>query len=158
MLLKKPLVIAFSSIVVLTTLALSWHFRSFIDLSALTMAELGPAGFHPQWIYRLLVLGTGFLLSFSMMSLIPSRKTTISYIGKYSVYPYCIHTFLLPVLFFVVDRQQFQIFNGPVGYCVFLLACVATTALLASKPARVVFRPFVEPRVDWSFLLEKPKS
>lgn len=161
--LKTKLVVLLSAVLWIGVIALSWHFRSLIELQTFTMVRLAPESLAGQSFvikggYRILVLGIGTVLSLMLFAVVPQKETVFSKIGKYSAYPYCIHTFALPFLFFTMDRSVLESFYSTTGYVLLLLACAVFTWLTTAEPVRKVFRPIIEPKVDWSFLFSKEEK
>ncbi len=161
--LKHKLVVLLCSVLWIGVIVLSWRYRALIDLQTFTMVRLAPASMAEQSIlikggYRILVLAIGGFLSLLLFAIVPQKEIAFSKIGQYSVYPYCIHTLTLPFLFYTVNQELFAYFNSTMGCILFLLVCVVFAWVTTLQPVRMIFRPLIEPRVDWSFLFSKEEE
>lgn len=92
-----------------------------------------------------------FVCFFAIMGISPTRKTFFSYVGVYSVYVYALHLFFIVWLRYVTPAIPLP---GKGWVLLYLAAGIPLTLLLASKPVRRIFRPFIEPKVNFQRLLE----
>lgn len=106
----------------------------------------------PHWWaggVRLAIIVSALVLMSAFLVLVPRRKTAWSDLGKYTMYVYLLHTFVL------YPFRQSGVLRGlePVWLWIPLVAVasVAIAVALASRPVRRLTRPFVEPRMPWLF-------
>ena len=92
-----------------------------------------------------------FVCFFAIMGISPTRKTFFSYVGVYSVYVYALHLFFIVWLRYVTPAIPLP---GKGWVLLYLAAGIPLTLLLASNPVRRIFRPFIEPKVNFQRLLE----
>ncbi|MFG6280404.1 acyltransferase family protein [Microbacterium sp. S16(2024)] len=111
-------------------------------------ADLGA----PQWWaggVRLAIIALALVLMAAFLVLVPRRETRWTALGRYTMYVYLLHTFVL------YPFRQSGILRGlePMGLWipVVALGSVAIAVALSSRPVRRVFRPLVEPRLPWLF-------
>lgn len=98
---------------------------------------------------RLLLMALALVLSVSFFALIPRGQYRWTAIGRYTMYVYLLHSFVL------YPFRESGVLRGldPTWLWLPLVALlsVAITVLLASRPVRRVFRPLIEPRPGWLF-------
>ncbi|WP_242864560.1 acyltransferase family protein [Microbacterium testaceum] len=106
----------------------------------------------PQWWVdgvRLAIIALALALMAAFLALIPRRETRWTHLGRYTMYVYLLHTFVLSPF------RQSGVLRGlePMGLWipVVAIASVAIAVLLPSRPVRHVTRPQVEPRMPWLF-------
>lgn len=104
---------------------------------------------YDQWwagCLRLGFLAVGMLLCLAFLVLIPRRRTWFTRAGQATMYIYLLHSFVLfPI------RQSGSL-DGPESPFVLLgivALCLALPLALGSPLVRRVFRPLVEPELDW---------
>ena len=105
-----------------------------------------------QWwagAVRIGLMALALLLSAAFFALIPRRATWWTNLGKYTMYVYLLHSFVL------YPFRESGILRGLDPTWLWLpvvtVVSVAIAFLLASKPVRTVFRPLIEPRPHWLF-------
>lgn len=120
----------------------TWFFfvDAYVDLDA------------PQWwagAIRLAIIALALVLMAAFLALVPRRETAWTSLGKYTMYVYLLHTFVL------YPFRQSGVLRGlepaVVWIPVVAVASVAIAVALSSRPVRWVFRPLVEPRLPWLF-------
>lgn len=98
---------------------------------------------------RLLLMALALVLSVSFFALIPRGQYRWTAIGRYTMYVYLLHSFVL------YPFRESGVLRGldPTWLWLPLVALlsVAITVLLASRPVRRVSRPLIEPRPGWLF-------
>ncbi|MFF7681347.1 acyltransferase family protein [Microbacterium sp. NPDC007973] len=106
----------------------------------------------PQWWaggVRLAIIALALALMAAFLVLIPRRETRWTHLGRYTMYVYLLHTFVL------YPFRQSGVLRGlePMGLWipVVALASVAIAVALSSRPVRRLTRPLVEPRMPWLF-------
>lgn len=106
----------------------------------------------PQWwagAVRLAIIALALVLMTAFLLLIPRRETRWTPLGRYTMYVYLLHTFVL------YPFRQSGVLRGlePMWLWIpmVVLASVAIAVVLSSRPVRRVFRPLVEPRMPWLF-------
>ncbi len=92
-----------------------------------------------------------FMFFFIILGIMPTKKTFFSYIGKYSLYVYVLH------LYIVIILRNIDTKYGILAYLdenwkviAFLLASVALAFVLATKPVRKLTGMVLEPNFDLS--------
>lgn len=99
---------------------------------------------------RALVLVGGFVMVMAFLALVPHRRTWITGLGAASLYVYLLHRF-------VVKTAEYQGLydipwvHTPLGVLALAGCALGLTLILASPPVRTLFRPVVEPRLEWLF-------
>lgn len=120
----------------------TWFFfvDAYVDLDA------------PQWWaggIRLAIIALALVLMTAFLALIPRRETRWTPLGRYTMYVYLLHTFVL------YPFRQSGVLRGlePVWLWipVVVLASVVIAVVLSSRPVRRLTRPLVEPRMPWLF-------
>ncbi|MBB0246862.1 hypothetical protein FNQ90_22750, partial [Streptomyces alkaliphilus] len=102
---------------------------------------------------RLLALAWGVGAAVCMLRLVPrGRVPFITHLGSGGFYIYLIHPLILRQLYHV---DFFSRIDTTAKALLFLVACLAAAALLASPPVRFLARPFVQPRAS-SLLFRRP--
>lgn len=106
----------------------------------------------PQWwagAVRLAIIALALVLMTAFLLLIPRRETRWTPLGRYTMYVYLLHTFVL------YPFRQSGVLRGlePMWLWIpmVVLASVAIAVVLSSRPVRRIFRPLVEPRMPWLF-------
>ncbi len=98
---------------------------------------------------RLLLMAVALVLSVSFFALIPRGEYRWTAIGRYTMYVYLLHSFVL------YPFRESGVLRGLDPTWLFLplvgALSIAITVGLASKPVRKVFRPLIEPRPGWLF-------
>ncbi|WP_394278609.1 acyltransferase family protein [Microbacterium sp.] len=99
---------------------------------------------------RLLLMLVALILSVCFLALIPRGQYRWTAIGRYTMYVYLLHSFVL------YPFRESGILRDLEPTWLFLpivvVLSVAVTVLLASRPVRTLFRPIVEPRPGWLFV------
>ena len=139
----------FVAVAVVTAVGIdTWRellFRRFL-LYDETYASFG----YDQWwagAVRLGFMVLGALLCFALLVLIPRRETVLTRFGRATLYIYLLHSFVLYPL------RQSGLIDGPSDLLLVVLV-VGSFALpfaLGNGLVKRVFRPVVEPRLDWLF-------
>lgn len=120
----------------------TWFFfvDAYVDLDA------------PQWwagAVRLAIIALALVLMSAFLLLIPRRETRWSVLGRYTMYVYLLHTFVL------YPFRQSGVLRGlePMWLWipVVIVASVLIAVALSSRPVRRLTRPLVEPRMPWLF-------
>ena len=113
----------------------------------------------PYWLLgplaRLLLILVAIVIGIVLIMMMPSQQTILSYLGKYSIYPYVLHWFVLRGIMILKQKQigdgtlqtVVDFLNQGINVYVFALpGIVLLCFLLASKPVRNIFRPLFEPK------------
>jgi fucose 4-O-acetylase-like acetyltransferase len=104
---------------------------------------------YDQWwagALRLGFLALGMVLCVAFLILIPRRRTWFSRAGQATMYIYLLHSFVLYPL------RQSGALDGPESALVLggvVALCLALPFVLGSPLVRRVFRPVIEPDLDW---------
>lgn len=98
---------------------------------------------------RLLLMAVALVLSVSFFALIPRREYRWTAVGRYTMYVYLLHSFVL------YPFRESGVLRGLDPTWLWLpLVCVLSIVItvgLASRPVRALFRPLIEPRPGWLF-------
>ena len=90
-----------------------------------------------------------FLFFFIILGIIPTKKTFFSHLGKYSIYIYVLHLYIVIILRDLDSEYQLlKHLNEKWEIALFLLATVVLSFILVSKPVRKATQPFLEPNFD----------
>lgn len=90
-----------------------------------------------------------FVFFFVILGITPSRKTIFSYIGQHSVYVYILHLFIVIALRnYDTDYKLLSHINTWWELGAYFVLTVVLSFILASKPVRVMARPFLAPDFD----------
>lgn len=124
---------------------IQFHLWFFYDDSFSDLGGQGPwAG-----LLRVAVLGIGVILSGALLVLIPRRRTWFSAFGQATMYVYLLHSF---VLYPIRESGVLKDEHASAIWLLSVLAASVGIAILLSSPwIRKIFRPIVEPRLDWLF-------
>jgi fucose 4-O-acetylase-like acetyltransferase len=99
---------------------------------------------------RIALIAVALILSAAFFVLVPRSATWWTHFGKYTMYVYLLHSFVL------YPFRESGVLRGldPTWFWlpVVLVAAVLIALALATKPVRTVFRPLVEPRWPWLFV------
>lgn len=119
-----------------------WFFYDdpYVDLDA-----------HAWWSggIRLALIAVGVILSAALFALIPRRERWWTAFGRYTMYVYLLHSFVL------YPFRETGILRNAEPTWIWLPAVIvlsiAIALTLATKPVRWVFQPLIEPRARWLF-------
>ncbi|GAB2613782.1 acyltransferase family protein [Streptomyces capparidis] len=112
-------------------------------------AELGV----PVWqgvAMSLAMLVCSTALTAAFLALVPTRRTWLTGLGTGTLYAFLLHGFLAKGGRFW-GWYDHAFVHTPLGAVTVTAIAVAVALLLCSPPVRAVFRPVVEPRLDWAF-------
>lgn len=114
-------------------------------------------GYDEWWAggIRLLTIAAALLMSAAFLVLIPRRQTAFTAFGRRTLYVYLLHSFLLYPL------RQSGLLDGHHSVWTLLgvvLLSVAIAVFLGMPFIGTVFRPLVEPRLDWLFVLSRKQQ
>ncbi|WP_174614984.1 acyltransferase family protein [Virgibacillus ihumii] len=89
---------------------------------------------------RLLVYGTSFAMSFSVLALIPQSHSTVTKLGARTLYVYLLHGFFIQLF------REANVFEVSNFFDVIGLAVIAAFIvwLLSSRPIQGIWQPFIE--------------
>jgi fucose 4-O-acetylase-like acetyltransferase len=98
---------------------------------------------------RLLLMALAVVLATAFFILIPRRSTWWTHFGRYTMYVYLLHSFVLyPFRESGVLRDLDPTW---LWLPIVVVGSVGIALGLATKPVRTIFRPLVEPRPSWMF-------
>ena len=106
---------------------------------------------HPEWyagMIRLGFIGLALVASALFLAVIPRGKTFVSELGSRSLYVYLLHGFFIK---FYDALDVDDKFAGPTLYIVATIAAIGLTFFLSSRWVQNLFRPLVQPKMDWIF-------
>ena len=90
-----------------------------------------------------------FLFFFIILGIMPTKKTFFSHLGKYSVYIYALHLFIVIALRDLDTRYKLlDALDTDWKVILYLLGTVVLAFILVSKPVRKLTRPLLEPDFD----------
>lgn len=106
----------------------------------------------PQWWaggIRLAIIALALILMTAFLLLVPRGETRWTHLGRYTMYVYLLHTFVL------YPFRQSGVLRGLepswLWIAVVAVASVVIAVALSSRPIRRLTRPLVEPRMPWLF-------
>ncbi|MEV8241091.1 acyltransferase family protein [Microbacterium testaceum] len=106
----------------------------------------------PQWWaggIRLAIIALALILMTAFLLLVPRGETRWTHLGRYTMYVYLLHTFVL------YPFRQSGVLRGLepswLWIVVIAVASVVIAVALSSRPVRRLTRPLVEPRMPWLF-------
>ena len=103
-------------------------------------------------IYRIGSFAVTFIISIAFLSLVPRKQSMMSELGKFTMYPYILHAFLVKYL----NKIQFHTWiDTTFEKILWIVLCVGFVMLLSTKPVRTLFNFLVEPKLNWIFVKEK---
>lgn len=144
---KKPISrqVGFVTLVVLAALMIPlretlpavafWYNSSFMTLAD----TLGDG----VW-WRLISYATGLIGTLAILSVTPRKHRWWTYVGKYSLYVYLLHSLILEPF----RKTVLSELNTPPEVIIVSVVAVALAIALASPPVRFVTRPFIQPPLD----------
>ncbi|MCU1413313.1 MAG: hypothetical protein JWN80_653 [Microbacteriaceae bacterium] len=139
----------FAVVAVVTAVGIdTWRellFRRFL-LYDETYASFG----YDQWwagAVRLGFMALGVVLCFALLMLIPRRETVLTRFGQATLYIYLLHSFVLYPL------RQSGLIDGPSDLLLvgLVVGSFALPFALGNRFVQKLFRPVVEPKLDWLF-------
>lgn len=90
-----------------------------------------------------------FVFFFITLGIMPTKKTFFSHIGKYSVYVYVLHLFIVIMLRDLDTRYKLlDALNTDWKVLLYLFGTVVLSFVLVSKPVRKLTQPLLEPNFD----------
>lgn len=139
----------FSIILLCLCILLEIKYPQYLNIGILSMDVQYAQYPCSLWIAPLLRVGVliiELIASFTFLSLIKTKQNFITYIGQYSLYPYTLHTFLMPFMFYSVNRQLFYRIDTVVEFGIGVIGCFLIALILSSRPIREVFKYILEPK------------
>lgn len=104
---------------------------------------------------RACVLLGGFVMVTAFLALVPCRRTWITGLGAASLYVYLLHRFVVKTAEYK-GLYDYAWVHTPLGVLALVGCALVLTLILASPPVRTLFRPVVEPRLEWLFRRRDP--
>lgn len=99
--------------------------------------------------YRLAAYGLAVLLSLSAIVLVPWKRIPfISAAGRNTMYVFLLHGFLVR---YWQDAKLFKHFDSIQGKLAILGLAAVICLVLASPPVKVIFKPLIQPRLNFLF-------
>lgn len=141
----------------------------FVTVAAMVTAILAEPHMNPEWVHyrwpdgefgvsflvaivmRMVVLVWGLAMTGAFLALAPSRRMWFTDLGAASMYIYLLHGFVVLGVVYAGWYAWVQERGTVGGPAIVTLLGLVLTPVLASRPVRWVFRPVVEPRLDWVF-------
>ena len=97
-----------------------------------------------------------FVFFFITLGIMPTKKTFFSDVGKYSLYVYVLHLYIVIPLRNIDSKYGIlAVIDKDWEMVLFLLATVALSFILISKPVRTLTRPILSPNFDLSKAVRK---
>jgi fucose 4-O-acetylase-like acetyltransferase len=122
-----------------------WRLRKWAQM-AINYADLGM----PEWwagFVRLAMLALAVALGAAVLLLVPRGRSRLTKWGQATMYVYMLHLFPLYLLRTTTDL--FVWFDSVPRFCLLIGLAVVLTVVLSTRPVLRLFRPVVEPRLDW---------
>lgn len=131
---------------------LTWRDSYYDDFESAPIGELQP----DTWVtiaplgivISAVLLCIAALMTFALLIVLPRRRTFYTTWGTRTLFVYLLHgpiVYLLREHGIIDDVQAWGLFGVPA----LVLAGIGLTMVLSMKWVTVVFRPIIEPRVDW---------
>lgn len=111
-------------------------------------------GLESWWagVIRFGLIVVAVVLCAAFLALVPRRTGWMTDLGKATMYVYLLHSF---VLYPLRESGFLTGEHASASWLVLMIvASAATSLVLSSRVVRRVFRPIIEPRVDWLFARE----
>ncbi len=122
----------------------------FLGSAAYSAIDVSPP-MAPVW--RLIALTTGVVLALSALSIVTTRPTRLTALGRYTLYAYLLH---LPLLRIAKNLQVFPASIDPVLLSITVLAAIALALMLMTKPVRILTGWLVDPATVRDRLISSP--
>ncbi|MER5950126.1 acyltransferase family protein [Streptomyces sp. NPDC001904] len=156
----------------------TWRFRLAalpVLLTAVVVAYRVAPWFDAGWFYhRGSVVGRGvpawaglwatpalfvlaLVLTACFLAWVPGRRLWFTALGTGTIYAYLLHGFVIKASRFG-DWYAHPWLHTPAGEVAVTVAAVALITVLCTEPVRRVFRPVVEPRMEWAFRRPRQKG
>jgi fucose 4-O-acetylase-like acetyltransferase len=121
---------------------------------------------YPSWVYwtrgyehmkqpalegaglRLGLIVVGIALGAAVIALTPTRRSWLTTLGAASLYGYLLHVAVIRIYW---ASPLYDASDTVVELVLVLIGCAVTAAVCSAPPVRRIFRPIVEPRLDWMF-------
>jgi fucose 4-O-acetylase-like acetyltransferase len=148
----RILATAFMALIALG-IAFSVPFLREVQIRSFITYDSGYASFgYDQWwsgAIRLavMIVAAGMIMAF--LILIPREQTWFTQFGQATMYVYLLHTFILYPL------REYGVLDGERPFWYILLAVIFSfglTVALSTKPVVTLFRPLVQPNLNWLFV------
>lgn len=107
-------------------------------------------------IVRVIMIGVAIILSAALLNLTSTKNNLFTYVGRYSIYGYVLHTYCI-MLSRIIDVKLVSLYkrvNTLEEYILILVVGMLLSALLASTAVRQKMKHFVEPHCDIKVLLK----
>ena len=114
-------------------------------LNSSTFSELGVSGTHAI-IMRLFIYALMATATFSILSLIPSKKASFTSMGRQTLYIYLLHGFIIKTIPLFIDYDK-SLQSIPEQMLVFTIGSIIVCLILASKPVQQLMKPLIELRL-----------
>lgn len=102
--------------------------------------------------YRLCEYAIACVLSLSVLVLIPVRRIPVLTVaGRKTMYVFLLHGFIARIW---LESKWYRQFDSIEGKALILVSALVITILLSTVGVRAIFRPIVEPRVNFLFKRE----
>jgi fucose 4-O-acetylase-like acetyltransferase len=96
------------------------------------------------------LFGCSLVLAACFLAWVPRRRTWFTTLGAGTLYGYVLHGFLVKgSVYWGWYEPEWP--NTPLGMVAVTLAAAVLITVLCTAPVRRVFRPLVEPRMEWLF-------
>ena len=105
----------------------------------------------------LALFGCSLLLTACFFAWVPGRRTWFTTLGTGTLYGYLLHGFVVKGSVYWGWYEHPWV-AGPVGMVTVTGVAALLVTLLCTQPVRRVFRPVVEPRLEWLFRPGAPES
>ncbi|MGK5637772.1 acyltransferase family protein [Streptomyces sp. URMC 126] len=123
-----------------------WFYRNA------TVRDLGePAWTAPVMTFALFLCAAALTAGF--LAWVPRRRTWFTTLGTGTMYGFLLHGFVIKLSRWWEWYDEYDWIRRPAGEVLVSVLAVALATVLCSAPVRRVFRPVIEPRMDWAFRL-----
>ncbi|MQA61442.1 MAG: acyltransferase [Actinophytocola sp.] len=132
------------------TTAWLYYSKSYSELGVSTLTGLAN---------RSLMLILGCVMTTAFLAVVPRRQLWFTALGAGTLYVYVLHRFIVKAgtgpdgLY-----DSWEWLHTPLGVVAIVAFGFGVTVVLSSAPVRALFRPLVEPRLEWLFRRETDAS
>ncbi|HEX6446324.1 MAG TPA: acyltransferase family protein [Streptosporangiales bacterium] len=116
--------------------------------------DLGVSNLSGVW-HRAAYLAAGFILLSAFLALVPRRHTFFTTLGAATLYVYLLHRYPRKALAWS-GVYDIHFLHTLAGAAVVIGGALVVTLVLASPPVVRLFRPIVEPKLNWLFRRTEP--
>lgn len=146
--LRKPAVRVLACILLGIMLILSYKMREYFTMTEVTLVykhDLFPSVCQ-YLLHRIGYLLISVLISVTLISIMPDRKTVFTKMGTHSIYIFVLHNYILALFYYLNRKLQFvSKVNTTKEYVLFIFLCFVVCILLINDKVEEKTKWLVEP-------------